>query len=101
MTRPRSTIAEENDDSGEQEAMAMVEDYYDDDSLEALAAEQDDDATMVLQFEDALMETIAADQELSTYFSSYQDARRRLAERGKARGFWPVRKAIDKGEEGW
>ena len=77
-----------------------MEESYDDEMLEALAADQDDDAAMVLQFEDALMETIAADQELSTYFSSYQDARRRLAERGKVRGFWPVRKTFDKGKKG-
>ena len=93
-------LAEEPEDFTEQEAMMTMEDSFDDESIEALAAEQDEDATMVLQFEDAIMDTIAADQELSTFFSSYQDARRRLAERGRVRGFWPVRKSIDKGKKG-
>ena len=93
-------LAEEPEDFVEQEAMMTMEDSFDEEAIEALAAEHDDDATMVLQFEDAIMDTIAADQELATFFSSYQDARRRLAEKGRVRGFWPVRKSLDKGKKG-
>ena len=93
-------LAEEPEDYVEQETLMATDEHLDDEALEALAADQDDDAMMVLQFEDAIMDTISADQELSTFFSSYQDARRRLAERGKVRGFWPVRKSFDKGKKG-
>ena len=93
-------LAEEPEDYVEQETLMATDENFDDEALEALAADQDDDAMMVLQFEDAIMDTISADQELSTFFSSYQDARRRLTERGKVRGFWPVRKSFDKGKKG-
>ena len=58
--------------------------------LEALAVE-DDDASMVLQFENAVMDTIQEDKDLATFYVSYQDARKRLLDKSRARGFWPTR----------
>ena len=64
--------------------------------LETLAAEDDEDALMVLQFEDSIAETVQADSELSAFFSSYQEARKRLSEKTRYRGFWGVsRKGSD------
>ena len=55
----------------------------------------------ILHFEEAVNESIQADSELSAYYSSYQDARRRLNDRVKSRGFWPVRKgSFEKGRKG-
>lgn len=69
-----------------------------DDNLEILATDyHDEDAALIIQFEDALMETIQSDAELSIFYASYQDARKRLADRRKSRGFWPIKRSFDKG----
>eukprot|EP00435_Cladocopium_sp_Y103_P041412 s1200_g11.t1 len=83
---------EVGDDEHDEEAFWTSDDLLDDDTIAALASEHDDDATMILQFEDAIMDVVQNDAEVSAFFSSYQDARRRLTERVKFRGFWPVRK---------
>jgi len=54
-----------------------------DEILETLAAEIDEDAILVMQFEDSIADTIQSDSELSAFYSTYQDARRRLSERVK------------------
>ncbi len=77
------------------------DEVIDDDLIETLAAENDEDAMTILQFEEAVNESIQTDSELSAYYSSYQDARRRLNDRVKSRGFWPVRKgSFEKGRKG-
>eukprot|EP00435_Cladocopium_sp_Y103_P029874 s473_g7.t1 len=81
----------------EHDTYVTQEDYPDDDILETLAAENDEDAILVMQFEDSIAETIQSDSEPSAYYSTYQDARRRLSEHVKVRGFWPVSKRFDKG----
>ena len=81
----------------EQEAFVTQEDPFDDDMLEILAAEIDEDAILIMQFEDSIGETIQSDSELSEFYSTYQDARRRLNEPVKVRGFWPVSRRFDKG----
>ena len=80
---------EEDSDSqeGEHSFWTTSEDFLDDNMLETLAAEDDEDALMVLQFEDSIAETVQADSELSAFFSSYQDARKRLSEKTRVRGF--------------
>ena len=87
------------DDEGdaEGEVYVMQDDLPDDEALEILAAENDEDAILVMQFEDSIADTIQADSELCAYYSAYQEARRRLSERVKGRGFWPVSKRFDKG----
>ena len=79
------------------EAFAAHTQELDEETIEILAAENDDDANLIVQFEDAVMDTLQSDPELAAFFTSYQDARKRLNDRFKARGFWPVKKAIEKG----
>lgn len=75
-----------------------TEEWTEDDLITLLAQEhQDDDASLVLQFEEAIQETIQNDADLSAYFSTYEEARRRLSERFKTRGFWPMSKGKGKG----
>ena len=81
----------------EQEAFVLQDDLCEDDILETLAAENDEDAILVMQFEDSISETIQSDSELAAYYSNYQEARRRLSERVKVRGFWPINRRSDKG----
>lgn len=70
-----------------------VQDELDDHVLETLAAEDDEDAAFLLQFEDAINETIQNDSEMCAYYSSYQEARKRLAEKVRFRGIWSVKRA--------
>ena len=93
-------IMDDDEEPADHEVL-MMDDQWEDDHLDTLAADNDEDAALVIQFEDAVMDTIQQDQELSTYFASYQDARRRLAEKGRVRGFWPVRRTIEKGKKGF
>ena len=53
--------------------------------------EGDEDALVVQQFEEALIDTIQNDQEMTAYMNAYVEARKRLTEKTKSRGFWPVR----------
>ena len=71
----------------------------DEEAIEALAAE-DDDASLVIQFENAILDTVQEDKDLATFLVSYQDARRRLQEKS-SRGFWPPKpfKGGKKGKE--
>lgn len=46
---------------------------------------------MVQQFEEALIDAVQGDAEMGTYMSTYLDARKRLSEKTKNRGFWPNR----------
>ena len=59
--------------------------------IDHLLSEGDEDALVVQQFEDALIEAVQNDGEMSTYMSAYLDARRRLTEKSRSRGFWPIR----------
>ena len=89
-------VMEEQADDPEGTAEAFwTTDDIDDETLEAMAAE-DEDAALILQFEDAMADTIQNDSDLTAFYSTYQDARRRLSERVRVKGFWPIRK----GEKG-
>ena len=60
-------------------------------AMEQFLSENDEDALVVQQFEDALIDTIQSDGEMNTFMNSYVEARRKLTEKAKFRGFWPVR----------
>ena len=77
--------------SDHEETFWAHDDTLDDSVLENLASEDDEDAALVLQFEDAVAEVVQNDGELCALYSSYQDARKRLSEKVRFRGFWKVR----------
>ena len=85
-------VDEVDDDGEEHETFWVSDDPLDEDTLAQLMSENDEDAALIVQFEEAVTEAVQNDSDLATYFSSYQDARRRLTERVKFRGFWPVKK---------
>lgn len=68
---------------GEPEILWTQEEHLDDSTLEIMAAEDDEDAALVLQFEDAVAETGQNDPELSGFYTSYQEARKRLSEKAR------------------
>lgn len=58
--------------------------------VDAFLAEGDDDAVILNQVEEALIDTLQNDQEMSTFMNTYMEARKRLSEKARSRGFWPV-----------
>ena len=59
--------------------------------LDQFLNEGDEDALIVQQFEDALIDSVQGDGEMSAFMSTYLEARRRLTEKTRSRGFWPIR----------
>eukprot|EP00435_Cladocopium_sp_Y103_P011722 s5018_g3.t1 len=59
--------------------------------VEQFLAEGDEDALVVQQFEDALIDTMQNDTEMNAFMGTYVEARRKLLEKSKSRGFWPIR----------
>ncbi|CAL1155693.1 unnamed protein product [Cladocopium goreaui] len=59
--------------------------------MEQFLSENDEDALVVQQFGDALIDTIQSDGEMNAFMNSYVEARRKLTEKAKFRGFWPIR----------
>ena len=80
--------------SGDEE-FGFVGDYMDDHMVEQWADEGDPDAVVCMQFEEGLMETLQNDPEMASCLNAYTEAeaRKRLADKTKGRGFWtPVKK---------
>ena len=59
--------------------------------VEQCAQHGDEDALVVQQFEEAIIEAVQNDSEMAVYTSTYLDARKRLLDKSRNRGFWPVR----------
>eukprot|EP00435_Cladocopium_sp_Y103_P051035 s2024_g15.t1 len=76
------------DDEGLQ---GIDEDEDDEEAYMAMLLESgDEDASFVNEFEEQILLACQESQELSACFSAYQDARNRLREKARARGFWPL-----------
>lgn len=70
-----------------------------DEMIERLIEEGDEDALMVSEFESTANEILQEDPHL---FSAYTEARRKLSEKFRFRGFFPMSKGKGKpGGEGW
>ena len=50
--------------------------------------ENDPDAVVCMQFEDSLVDALQGDPDLAACYNTYVDARKRLSDRNKNRGFW-------------
>ena len=75
--------------------------YLDEGHLEPLAEEGDADAVVCLQFVDSLVDTVQSDTDMAARMNTYMEARKRLSEKAKGRGFWnPPRKGMGKGRKG-
>ena len=71
--------------------------------IEQLLQEGDEDALMVSEFENTANEVLQEDPQLSSVFSAYTEARRKLSEKFRFRGFFPVSKGKGKpgGKGSW
>ena len=58
--------------------------------VDVLAQEGDEDAALVSDFESAAADLLQSDEELASACTAYTEARRRLNEKVRSRGFWPL-----------
>ena len=93
-TYDQATLATEaicDDDDGNPEIYAAEgEMECEDEMFEILLSEGDTDATFISDFENAASEVIQGDEELAAAYNTYTEARKRLSEKVRFRGFWPV-----------
>ena len=73
--------------------------------VDNMVQEGDEDAALVTDFESAAADLLQSDDELASAYTAYADARRRLNEKVRARGFWPIQgkgksKGSNKGVKG-
>ena len=57
-------------------------------AFETLSQEGDEDCLLMQQFEDALVESLQGDAEIASCLNTYVEARQRLLDKAKSRGFW-------------
>jgi len=83
---------EHQDDANTADGLITTDDGgTEEDFIEALAMEgEDENAVLVADFEALAADTIQEDSELAQAFTTYSDARRRLSEKYRNRGFWPT-----------
>ena len=77
------------EDVAESEQVLVAEESFEEDFVDQLAAEGDEDAILVCEYESAMQDTIQEDEELAQAYNAYTDARKRLSDRFKNRGSWP------------
>ena len=73
------------------EVLYTEDDQDEEQMIVALAESGDEDAAFVTEFEDHVLDLIQELPEMAECFSSYTQARQRLRDRAKNRGFWPGR----------
>ena len=70
------------------EQVFVATENTEDSAFEILLAEGDEDALVMSQFEEAIVESLQSDPEIASCLNAYADARRRLMDKAKGRGFW-------------
>ena len=88
------------EEEGSEEAFytSTQEEELDDEDLLCYFLEQNDaDAIYIAEFEDSIVEAIQ-ESELAPVYISYQEARQKLRDKAKARGFWGPSKGRGKGK---
>ena len=75
-----------------------MEPYDEETAFQALYENGDEDAIFINDFEESLIETVQESAELASCFTTYLEARTRLKERARGRGFWPMQQLGAKGK---
>ena len=70
-------------------AMDYTDEIPEDEVMDTLLQEGDEDATLVADFEGTAVDVVQSDPELASALTAYTEARRRLSEKFRSRGFWP------------
>ena len=85
-----TALTEHMDDDMEGAYHSYADDIGEDEYILQLAKEDDEDAALVADYETALTDTIQSDEDLASAYNAYSEARKRLSDRYKNRGFWPI-----------
>ena len=72
----------------ENESVFYSQDFDEDQAFEWMAAEGDEDALVMSQFEDLIIDCIQNDSEAAACLNAYTEARQKLILKAKSRGFW-------------
>eukprot|EP00434_Breviolum_minutum_P038331 symbB.v1.2.033997.t1/scaffold4306.1/size49852/1 len=92
---PDSAMIAEEEEEAQYADMAdptfhtMEEGSMEDDPVDTLLSEGDPDAIYITDLENAAGDLLQSHSELAACYNTYLEARQRLAERAKHRGFWP------------
>ena len=92
-TYDQAILAAESTDLDEGQTMVTADipdETMEEDMIDTLAMEGDEDAVLVADFETAATDLLQGDEDLALAYNAYTEARRRLSEKVKFRGFWPV-----------
>ena len=100
FTEEETTLLSTTPFPGDEE-YGFVGDSVDDSTVEQMAEDGDPDAVVCMQFEEGLMDTLQNDPEMASCLNAYTEARKRLADKTKGRGFWtPSKKGFGKDRKG-
>ena len=87
-----------------EEAQHVQEEEHDEDTFLSMLLEEGDESAMIIQdFEENIVMVCQESPELSMAFTAYQEARAKLRDKARIRGFWPLRagsKGKGKGKKG-
>ena len=75
----------------EPEILVTWTEEQEEEAFELLLSEGDDDAALIADYEAAVTDLVQQDPELAATYNAYAEARKRLNDKFKHRGFWPVR----------
>jgi hypothetical protein len=85
-------VAQDDHEEPEDPTFWTNDEMTDEDYIDSLVQAGDEDATLVADFEEAAAEALQEEPSLASAYTAYQEARRRLAEKARNRGFWAVSK---------
>lgn len=91
---PVNFMEDETHEPVDDAMLAMGMDDYvvdEDEAFQILLSEGDEQAQLVQDFEDQVVEVVQESPELAMAFPAYQDARARIRDRIRSRGFWPTK----------
>ena len=78
-----------------------IEEFTEEDYVEQMLHDGDEDAALVAEYESSAVEALQEDPDLALAHSTYLEARHRLSERFKNRGFWPNSSRPKGTSKGW
>ena len=83
-------LTEDVQDEGHESHVYVADEIGEEDYYEQLLLDEDEDALLIADYESAAADTLQSDEDLASAYNAYSDARKRLSDRFKNRGFWPV-----------
>ena len=91
---------DEDDDETAEASYVTQDEWTEDNFIDSLREQGDDDACLIADFEETAVEMLQDDANLATAYSAYQEARARLSEKFRNRGFWPSSRGSNNATKG-